>query len=180
VIAAVSLRLLYDRPGRRTALGKVVITAPNHERTWAMAARTGSAIWTGDLQDGSGRLVVGPQRWEADYSFRSRFTDDAVGSTNPEELLATAHAACFSMSLTHVLTQAGSVPRSVATSARVRLRPVDGVPTIDLVELDTTVDVDGVDTDALQKHAEAAEAGCAVSRALTGVAEIRVTARRHP
>ena len=145
-----------------------------------MAARTGSAIWTGDLQDGSGRLVVGPQRWEADFSFRSRFTDDAVGSTNPEELLAAAHAGCFSMSLTYVLTQAGSVPRSVATSARVRLRPVDGVPTIDLVELNTTVDVDGVDTDALQKHAEAAEAGCAVSRALTGVAEIRVTARRHP
>jgi lipoyl-dependent peroxiredoxin len=82
-----------------------------------MAARTGSAIWTGDLQDGSGRLVVGPQRWEADYSFRSRFTDDAVGSTNPEELLAAAHAGCFSMSLTHVLTQAGSVPRSVATRA---------------------------------------------------------------
>jgi hypothetical protein len=90
-----------------------------------------------------------------------------VGSTNPEELLAAAHAGCFSMSLTHVLTQAGSVPRSVATSARVRLRPVEGVPTIDLVELDTTVDVDGVDADALQKHAEAAEAGCAVSRALT-------------
>ena len=143
-----------------------------------MAARTGSATWTGDLQDGSGRLVVGPQRWEADYSFRSRFTDDAAGSTNPEELLAAAHAGCFSMSLTYVLTQAGSVPRSVATSARVRLRPVDGVPTIDLVELDTTVDVDGVDDAALQKHAEAAEAGCAVSRARRGVAEIRVTARR--
>src|SRR5918993_5340965 len=94
-----------------------------------MAARTGSAIWTGDLQDGSGRLVVGPQRWEADYSFRSRFTDDAVGGTNPEELLAAAHAGCFSRSLTHVLTQAGSIPRSVATSARVRLHPVDGVPT---------------------------------------------------
>ena len=57
-----------------------------------MAARTGSAIWTGDLQDGSGRLVVGAQRWEADYSFRSRFTDDAMGSTNPVELLAAAHA----------------------------------------------------------------------------------------
>jgi organic hydroperoxide reductase OsmC/OhrA len=56
--------------------------------------------------------------------------------------------------------------------------PVDGVPTIDLVELDTTVDVDGVDEAALQKHAEAAEASCAVSRALAGVAEIRVTA--HP
>jgi osmotically inducible protein OsmC len=143
-----------------------------------MAARTGSANWTGDLQDGSGRLVVGPQRWEADYSFRSRFTDDATGSTNPEELLAAAHAGCFTMGLTYVLTEAGSVPRSVTTSARVRLRPVDGVPTIDLVELDTTVDVDGVDEAALQKHAEVAEATCAISRALAGVAEIRVTA--HP
>jgi osmotically inducible protein OsmC len=84
------------------------------------------------------------------------------------------------MSLTYVLTQAGSVPRGVATSARVRLRAVDGVPTIDLVELDTTVDVDGVDAAALQQHAEQAEAMCAISRALTGVAEIRVTARRHP
>lgn len=145
-----------------------------------MTARTGSATWTGDLQDGHGRLVVGPQRWEAGYNFRSRFTDEAEGNTNPEELLAAAHAACFSMSLTHVLTQAGNVPRRVATSARVRLRSVGGVPTIDLVELDTAVDVDGVDTAALQKHAEVAEAGCAVSRALTGVAEIRVTARRHP
>jgi osmotically inducible protein OsmC len=143
-----------------------------------MAARTGSANWTGDLQDGSGRLVVGPQRWEADYSFRSRFTDDATGSTNPEELLAAAHAGCFTMGLTYVLTEAGSVPRSVTTSARVRLRPVDGVPTIDLVELDTTVDVDGVDEAALQKHAEVAEATCAISRARAGVAEIRVTA--HP
>ncbi|TQM44449.1 OsmC family peroxiredoxin [Pseudonocardia cypriaca] len=143
-----------------------------------MAARIGNATWNGDLSEGSGRLVVGPNRWEADYSFRSRFTDDAAASTNPEELLAAAHAGCFSMALTYVLTQAGSVPRSIATSARVRLRPVDGVPTIDLVELDTTVDVDGVDEAALQKHAEAAEASCAVSRALAGVAEIRVTA--HP
>ncbi|MCV2489793.1 OsmC family peroxiredoxin [Geodermatophilus sp. YIM 151500] len=144
-----------------------------------MAARTGGATWTGDLRDGSGQLVVGPQRWEAAYSFRSRFSDDTAGSTNPEELLAAAHAGCFSLSLTHLLTQAGGVPRSVATSARVRLRPVDGVPTIDLVELDTTVDVEGIDADALQKHVEAAEAGCGVSRALAGVAEIRVTARRR-
>jgi osmotically inducible protein OsmC len=143
-----------------------------------MAARTASATWTGDLSDGSGRLTVGPNRWEADYSFRSRFTDDATASTNPEELLAAAHAGCFSMALTHVLTQAGGVPHSITTHARVRLRPVDGVPTIDLVELDTTVDVDGIDKADLQKHAEEAEAGCAVSRALAGVAQIRVTA--HP
>ena len=141
-----------------------------------MAARTGSATWTGDLRDGNGRLVVGPRRWEADFSFRSRFTDDATTSTNPEELLAAAHAGCFSMALTHLLTEAGTVPRSVATTARVRLRPVDGVPTIDLVELDTPVDV-ALDEDALQKHAEEAERSCAISRALTGVAEIRVTAR---
>jgi lipoyl-dependent peroxiredoxin len=145
-----------------------------------MAARTGSATWTGDLQDGGGRVSVGPRRWEADYSFRSRFTEEAAGGTNPEELLAAAHAGCFSMALTHVLSAAGSTPRSVATSARVRLRPVDGVPTIDLVELETTVDVDGVDDATLQQHAEQAEAGCAVSRALAGVAEIRVTARRLP
>jgi osmotically inducible protein OsmC len=142
-----------------------------------MATRTGSATWTGELRDGSGRLVVGQRHWEADFSFRSRFTDDAEHSTNPEELLAAAHAGCFSMGLTHVLTEAGTAPRSVATSAKVRLRPIDGVPTIDLVELDTTVDVDGVDADALQKHAEVAEATCAISRALAGVAEIRVTAR---
>ena len=143
-----------------------------------MAVRIGSATWHGALEDGDGRLVVGPQRWESGFSFRSRFTDDTVGSTNPEELLAAAHAGCFSMGLTYVLTQAGNVPRSVATSARVRLRPVDGVPTIDLVELDTTVDVDAVDADTLQKHAEEAERTCAISRALAGVAEIRVTARR--
>jgi len=141
-----------------------------------MAARTGSATWAGDLREGGGHLVVGPGRWEAGFSFRSRFTDDAASHTNPEELLAAAHAGCFSMALTHVLTEAGSVPRDVATTARVRLRPIDGVPTIDLVELETTVDAD-VDAAALQKHAEAAETGCAISRALTGVAEIRVTAR---
>jgi lipoyl-dependent peroxiredoxin len=84
------------------------------------------------------------------------------------------------MGLTHVLTEAGSAPRGVATTARVRRRPVDGVPTIDLVELDTTVDVDGLDAATLQEHAEAAEAGCAVSRALAGVAEIWVTARPSP
>jgi lipoyl-dependent peroxiredoxin len=144
-----------------------------------MATRTGSATWNGALRDGDGRLVVGPRRWEAGFSFRSRFTDDAESSTNPEELLAAAHAGCFSMGLTHVLTEAGTVPRSVTTTARVRLRPIDGVPTIDRVELDTTVDVDAVDADALQKHAEEAEVTCAISRALAGVAEIRVTARLH-
>lgn len=142
-----------------------------------MAARTGSATWSGDLQNGSGRLSVGPGRWESEYSFRSRFSDDYGGATNPEELLAAAHAGCFTMALTYALSEAGSPPRAVTTSARVRLRPVDGVPTIDLVELDTTVDVAGMDETTFLAHAEGAKAGCAISRALAGVGEIRLTAR---
>jgi osmotically inducible protein OsmC len=146
-----------------------------------MAPRTGSATWSGGLQDGSGRVRVGPGRWESDYSFRSRFTDpdadDPPTGTNPEELLAAAHAGCFAMALTHVLTAAGRSPRSVRTGARVHFRPVAGVPTIVLVELDATADVDGVDEAGFRELAEEAEKGCAVSRALAGVAEIRVTAR---
>ncbi len=142
-----------------------------------MAARIGSATWSGDLRDGSGEVMVGPGRWTAAYSFRSRFADTADGGTNPEELIAAAHAGCYSMALTHALTEAGHRPRSVATHARAHLRPVDGVPTISLIELDTTVDADGIDDAVLQEHAGLAKVGCAVSRALAGVTEIRLTAR---
>jgi osmotically inducible protein OsmC len=145
-----------------------------------MAARTGSATWSGDLRTGSGQLTVGPGRWEAEYSFRSRFNDDldpSAGATNPEELLAAAHAGCFTMGLTYALAEAGHPPRQVTTRARVRLRPVDGIPTIDLVELDTTVDVTGVEETVVREYAEDAKVRCAISRALAGVDEIRLTAR---
>jgi lipoyl-dependent peroxiredoxin len=147
----------------------------------AVAPRTGSATWTGTLPDGSGRVRVGPGRWESDYSFRSRFTDPDADrpstGTNPEELLAAAHAGCFAMALTHVLTASGWPPRSVDARARVHLRPVDGAPTVTLVELDATADVDGITGAAFGELAEQARAGCAISRALAGVAEIRVGAR---
>jgi osmotically inducible protein OsmC len=150
----------------------------------AVAPRVGSAEWTGTLPDGTGRVRVGPGRWEAGYSYRSRFTDPDTGQpasgTNPEELLAAAHSGCFAMALTHVLTEAGRPPRSVATRARVHLRPVEDVPTITLVELDATADVDDLDEAAFREHAERAEAGCAVSRALAGVAEIRLRAELRP
>jgi osmotically inducible protein OsmC len=142
-----------------------------------MAASTGSATWTGDLRDGSGELIVGPGRWKAPFSFRSRFGDTQDDGTNPEELLAAAHAGCFSMGLVHALTEAGHCPRSVETRGRAHLRPVDGVPTISLIELDTIVDVDGIDEAAVREHAEQAKVTCALSRALAGVAEIRLTAR---
>jgi lipoyl-dependent peroxiredoxin len=142
-----------------------------------MAPRTGTATWSGDLQNGAGHVTIGPGRWEAEYSFRSRFTDDYGGATNPEELLAAAHAGCFTMGLVYALSEAGCPPRAVTTRARVRLHPVDGVPTIDLVELDTTVDVEGIDEAAFLEHAEDAKIRCAISRALAGVGEIRLTAR---
>jgi osmotically inducible protein OsmC len=139
-----------------------------------MATRNGSARWTGDLSSGSGRVTVGQDAWTADYSFASRFEDGA--GTNPEELIAAAHAGCYSMALSHALSEAGHVPRSVETVARVHLRLVDGAPTIQQIDLATQGDVDGLDEDEFSAFAAEAKAGCAVSRALGGVEDINVTA----
>ena len=139
-----------------------------------MATRNGSARWTGDLSSGSGRLTVGEDAWTADYSFASRF-DDGPG-TNPEELIAAAHAGCFSMALCHALTVDGCDPRSIETVARVHLRLVDGAPTIQQIDLETFAEAPGLDEDRLRELAAAAKAGCAVSRALGGVAQIGVSA----
>jgi osmotically inducible protein OsmC len=140
-----------------------------------MATRNGSAQWQGDLEGGTGRLVVGESAWEGDYSASSRF-EEGTG-TNPEELLAAAHAACFSMALANVLAGHGHGPRSIRTTARVHLRNVDGQPTIQRIQLDTEGEVDDVDEGHFREHAEEAKAGCPVSRALGAVPEIELTAR---
>ena len=140
-----------------------------------MATRNGSAEWQGDLRSGSGELVVGDGSWRGDYSFASRFEEGA--GTNPEELLAAAHAACFSMALANILAQHEHAPRSVRTRARVHLRNVDGQPTIQQIELDVEADVADIDEEHFREHAEEAKAGCVVSRALAGVEEIDVSAR---
>jgi osmotically inducible protein OsmC len=140
-----------------------------------MATRNGSAEWKGDLQGGSGRLTVGEHAWEGDYSFASRFEEGE--GTNPEELVAAAHAACFSMALSNMLAEHGHGPRSVRTTARVHLRNVDGAPTIAQIELETEGDVPGIDEDHFREHAEEAKQGCPVSRALGGVREISLTAK---
>jgi lipoyl-dependent peroxiredoxin len=140
-----------------------------------MATRNGSAEWKGDLRSGSGRLTVGKGAWEGDYSFASRFEEGE--GTNPEELLAAAHAACFTMALSNMLAEHGHEPRSVQTTAKVHLRNVGGAPTIQQIELDTEGDVPGIDEAHFREHAEEAKAGCAVSRALAGVEEINLTAR---
>ncbi|MGH2713662.1 MAG: OsmC family peroxiredoxin [Thermoleophilaceae bacterium] len=138
-----------------------------------MATRNGSARWKGDLSSGSGEVTVGEGAWTGSYSFASRFEDGA--GTNPEELIAAAHAGCYSMALCHVLTEAGHTPRLIRTTARSYLRLVDGAPTINRIDLDTEADAPGLDETRFRELAETAKAACAVSRALQGVETISLT-----
>lgn len=140
-----------------------------------MTDRTGSAQWQGDLQGGKGTLRVGDGVFEGSYSFRSRF-EEGTG-TNPEQLIAAAHAACFTMALSNILSSAGYVPDSVHTDANVHLRFIDGAPTITRIDLDTHGRVRGVDAGQFEKFAEDAKANCVVSRALAGVPEIVLRAQ---
>jgi osmotically inducible protein OsmC len=133
----------------------------------------GTAEWKGDLPSGSGTFTAGDSI-SGGYTFKSRF-EDGPGS-NPEQLIAAAHAACFTMSLSNMLAKAGNTPDSVQTEATVTLRMVDGTPTITKIDLVTVGRVPGVDAAAFAEHAAAAKAGCIVSRALAGVAEITLEA----
>jgi len=140
-----------------------------------MATRNGSAVWKGNLKEGSGEVTVGDGVFSGAYSFSSRFEEG--DGTNPEELIAAAHAACFSMAFSNILAEAGHTADSVSTTAKVGLRPLDGKPTIASIELEVEAAVPGIDEAAFQEHAEAAKAGCPVSRALAGVPEITLSAR---
>jgi osmotically inducible protein OsmC len=139
-----------------------------------MATRNGSAEWKGDLKSGSGTVTVGEGVFEGQYSFSSRFEDGE--GTNPEELIAAAHASCFAMALSLILSEEGHAPASVRARAEVQLRLVDGLPTIARIDLKVEGAVPGVDEDAFRSYAEKAKAGCPVSRALAGVPEIELEA----
>ena len=139
-----------------------------------MATRSGSAEWRGDLRDGSGTLSVGSGLFSGAYSFKTRFEDEP--GTNPEELIAAAHASCFSMALGNILSEAGHVPESVSTTARVHLRQVDGAPTIAQIDLEAEGHVPGVDQEQFADFANQAKEGCPVSRALAGVPEMTLAA----
>jgi osmotically inducible protein OsmC len=133
----------------------------------------GAAEWKGDLKAGTGQFTAGDSI-SGDYSFRSRF-EDGPGA-NPEQLIAAAHAACFSMALSAALADAGTPVESVRTDARVTLRMVDGTPTITAIALNTVGQVPGIDEAGFREAAEGAKAGCPVSRALAGVPEITLEA----
>jgi osmotically inducible protein OsmC len=139
-----------------------------------MPTRSGSATWRGDLQGGDGDLRVGDGVFEGAYSFRSRFEEGE--GTNPEELIAAAHAACFAMAFSNTLASEGHVPESVEARARVVLKEVDGAPTLARIELTAEGSVPGIDDGDYQRLAEQAKSECPVSRALAGVPEIRLEA----
>jgi lipoyl-dependent peroxiredoxin len=133
----------------------------------------GSAEWKGDLRTGTGTFTAG-DTISGDYSFKSRF--EGGPGANPEQLIAAAHASCFSMALSNILAEAGTPPDSVRTNATVTLRLVDGNPTITTIALVTVGRVPGVDENTFQRHAAEAKAGCPVSRALASVPEITLEA----
>ena len=133
----------------------------------------GSAEWKGDVPTGTGTFTAGDSI-SGGYTYKSRF-EDGPGS-NPEQLIAAAHAACFSMALSSILAKAGNPPESVHTDASVTLRLVDGDPTITKIALVTTGRVPGIDQATFVEHALAAKAGCPVSKALAGVPEITLEA----
>jgi len=140
-----------------------------------MATRNGSAVWRGDLKSGSGTVEVGEGIFEGNYSFSSRFEEGE--GTNPEELIAAAHASCFAMALSLVLSEADHPPDSIRAQARVHLRIVDDLPTLAKIDLEVEGAVPGIDDDAFRSYAEKAKSGCPVSRALAGVPEITLDAR---
>lgn len=139
-----------------------------------MTTRNGSAEWHGDLESGTGTVTVGDGVFEGAYSYDSRFGEGK--GTNPEQLIAAAHAGCFTMALSAILSADGHAPESLRTSARVQLRNIDGAPTITRIDLHTEGRVAGVDADQFQAFADEAKRGCVVSRALAGVPEIVLTA----
>ena len=139
-----------------------------------MATRNGSAVWKGNLKEGEGEVTVGDGVFTGSYSFSSRFEEGE--GTNPEELIAAGHAACFSMALSNILATAGSTPESVTTDAVVSLRRTDDGPTIYTIALTTVGRVPGMDEATFKEHAEAAKKGCPVSRALAAVPEITLDA----
>src|SRR3954468_5280288 len=125
-----------------------------------MPTRNASATWNGDLKSGNGNFKGSSGALSGNYSFGTRFGD--APATNPEELIAAAHAGCFAMALCHALTQAGHPPESVATGARAHLRLVDGTPTIQRIDLTARVRAAGLGADELTALAGAAKADCAV------------------
>jgi osmotically inducible protein OsmC len=138
-----------------------------------MLTRTADAVWEGTLKDGKGTMKVGSGAFDGPYTFASRFKRGK--GTNPEELLAAAHAGCFSMALSLGLVKAGFAPERINTTATVHLDTEN--LRISAIDLDTKVQVPGINERQFLEQAEWAKTNCIISQALLGT-EIRLRARR--
>ena len=137
--------------------------------------RKAEVTWQGDLMSGNGRIdsVTSGAFGGLDVSWPAR-SEEPEGKTSPEELIAAAHATCFSMALSHGLAEAGHPAEELKTSATVTFQPGEGITKI---ALDVAGRVPGIDEGAFLQAADGAKQNCPVSKALTGVPEISLTAR---
>jgi osmotically inducible protein OsmC len=139
-----------------------------------MPIRTAKATWEGEIAKGKGTMALGSGAFEGKFSVGSRFESEP--GTNPEELIGAAHAGCFSMALSSILTKAGFKPKSIRTDAKVHIDKKGENWRITKVELSTSADIPDVDEDDFQEYARQAKEGCPVSQALAGP-EITLTAK---
>jgi osmotically inducible protein OsmC len=136
--------------------------------------RTSSAQWNGGLKDGNGTVKLGSGAYEGQYSFTSRF--ESGTGTNPEELVAAAHAGCFSMALSAGLGKGGINATRISTVANVNFEKVGEGFSITRIDLVTEGEVPGIDEATFLEYAEAAKKGCPISRTL-GAVEITLSAK---
>jgi osmotically inducible protein OsmC len=140
-----------------------------------MPTRQSNAVWNGGLKNGSGKVRVGKGVFEGPYSFASRF--ETGDGTNPEELLAAAHAGCLSMALAAALERAGTPATMIATRADATLEKVGEAFRITRIKLEVRGTVPGVGAAAFKDAAEKAKDGCPVSNALKGNVAMELDAR---
>jgi len=132
-----------------------------------MSIHKSSAKWNGNLPEGNGKMIIGGGAWEGNFSFKSRFEDGK--GTSPEELIAAAHAGCFSMAFSNALDSSGFKPVSVETQASASLEKVEGGFAITKIKLTSKKKAEGIDEKKFKEIAEEAKENCPVSKALKGV-----------
>lgn len=130
--------------------------------------RKSEAHWVGDIKEGSGSIKLGSGAFEGPYSFKARTSNESP-DTNPEELIGAAHAGCFSMALSAMLTKSGHPPTDIFTTAKVHLASEGEGFVISQIDLETTASVPGLSEDEFLKYAETAKKTCPVSKALSAV-----------
>lgn len=140
-----------------------------------MAVRKADAVWEGTLKEGKGNMRLSSGSYNGPYSFSSRF--ESGTGTNPEELIAAAHAGCYSMALSGQLTAAGFPPKRISTTANAHFEKLEQGWRIVKMHLVTEADVPGVNATQFQELAAKAKTGCPISNALSDQIEVTLDAK---